>query len=126
MSYKYDYLDEFVYPHPLGTTLTEGGKLFTFRGQEYTVTRITMSAAGSSLYDYKHDIEIYGNEGSKFMRGIKQNGIGIFHSCCPDIGDTCVYPIPESYPGILNALNSTIEYLYTTGHASMHRTNGFN
>ena len=38
--------------------------------------------------------------------------IVIFDSCSFDVGDICVYPIPGSYPGIVKAIDSTIEYLY--------------
>ena len=75
-------------------------KHIPFRGQQYPVKNITMSA-GLSLYDHKYDKEISGNEGWKVMRDIEQNGIVIFDSYSSDVGDICVYPIPESYPGIV-------------------------
>lgn len=86
-------------------------KHIPFRGQQYPV-KITMMSVGLSLYDHKYDKEISGNEGWKVMRGIEQNKIVIFDSCSSDVGDICVYPIPESYPGIVKAIDSTIEYLY--------------
>ena len=95
-------------------------KHFPFRGQQYPV-KSTMMLAGLSLYDHKYDKEISGNEGSKVMRGIEHNGIMIFDSFSSDIGDICVYPIPESYPGIVKAIDSIIVYLYYYYPNNKHR-----
>lgn len=124
MSYKYDYLDEFVYPHPFGDLLSDGGRVFTARGQEFTVKSITMTE-GLDIYDHKYNITITGNEGMKIMPDVQQKGIVIFHSSSPDMDDICVYPIPETYAGILKDLDSTIASLYISNHEGMKRTRAF-
>ena len=88
------------------------------------MTDITMPE-DPGRYNYKYDIKMSGNDGLRVISGVEQKGIVIFNSSSPDIDDILVHPIPESYPEILTALDSTIEFLYKTGHEGMRQTNFF-